>query len=185
MTWMSKITPFRSFLIFGALSFLVGCASEASVQGMTVSALESPTFVVPKDLERGISIRSVTGGEETNPMWTSEVGNEAFRDALAFSLRNNSLLATESAGRFVLDANLIDVEQPLIGFDTKVTSTVQYRLEHVDKVDEPYEDLVVESYTAKMSESWYGVERLRLANEGSIRNNINTFIRRVVEHYDQ
>jgi hypothetical protein len=39
----------------------------------------------------------------------------------------------------------------------------------------------VSAYTAKMSDSWYGVERLKLANEGSIRDNIAEFIRRLSE----
>ncbi len=185
MIYLSKLSWHRSLLAFCVLLLAAGCASEASVQGMTVSAPAAAAFETPDQLEHAISIRSVAGGEETNPMWTSEVGNEEFHAALEASLRNNSLLAQEAPGQFALDAELIDVEQPLFGFDTEVTSTVQYRLDPADENNEPYEDRVTQSYTATTSDSWYGVERLRLANEGSIRTNIQTFIDRLIESYSQ
>ena len=183
MVPLSKLSWQKSLIAFCVLMLLAGCAARASVQGMTVSAPVTPAFEVRDELKRGISIRLVTGGEETNPLWTSEVGNDEFQAALESSLRNNSLLAEQSPGKYALDAHLIDVQQPLIGFDTKVTSTVQYRLDPVDDDEEPYEELVIESYTATVSESWYGVERLRLANEGSIRGNIRTFIERLMGSY--
>ncbi|MCS6780659.1 MAG: hypothetical protein NZ555_13270 [Geminicoccaceae bacterium] len=48
---------------------------------------------------------------------------------------------------------------------------------------EPFATLVIESYTATFADAALGVERLRLANEGSMRRNIETFIDRLVEHY--
>jgi hypothetical protein len=170
---------------FGFLALLAGCAAEASVQGMTASAPAYSEFRPPENLERGISIRLVTGGEETNPMWTSEVGNKEFHAALESSLRNNSLLAEDAPERYALDAHLIDVEQPLMSFDTKVTSTIQYRLDPLDGSEDQYEELVIAPYTAKVSESFFGVERLRLANEGSIKSNIQTFIDRLIAHYSK
>ena len=183
MISLPNLSRHSSLLALGILMSVVGCASEASVEGMTVSAPVSPAIETPDKIEEGISIRSVTGGEDTNPMWTSEVGNEEFHAALESSLRNNSLLAREPTGKYALDAELINVNQPLFGFDTEVTSTVRYRLDPADQNEEAYEDVVTESYTATTSDSWYGVERLRLANEGSIRSNIQAFIDRLIESY--
>jgi hypothetical protein len=43
-------------------------------------------------------------------------------------LRNFDLLAEGKESRFVVDGNLINVQQPAIGFALTVTSTVAYQI---------------------------------------------------------
>jgi hypothetical protein len=174
-----------SIIVAGLLLFLAGCASKATVHGMTVSPAEVSTSPVSPALEQAVGIGVVTGGEETNPMWTSEVGNAEFREALINSLKVERIYSDDPGSRLVLDAHLIDVNQPLIGFDTTVTSTVKYVLSERGSPDALAEELVIAKYTAEMSDAWYGVERLKLANEGSIRNNIAQFIRRLRDRFKE
>lgn len=162
-----------------ALLLLGGCASGATVQGMTVTPADLPSRVVAAEFRGDIGIGVVTGGEDTNPLWTSEVGNEEFKQALRHSLEIQDLYAGAEGSRYVLDAHLLDLDQPLMGFDTTVTSSVKYLLSERATRKTVLEELVVSAHTTEMSKSWYGVERLKLANEGSIRDNIAEFIRRL------
>ena len=78
--------------------------------------------------------------------------------------------------RFRLEANMINLQQPMIGVDMTVTSKIRYRLTRVADNTVVFEREITAPFTAAFSSSFYGVERLRLANEGSIRENISQFI---------
>ncbi len=169
----------RCSLAAAALLLLGGCASGATVRGMTVTPADLPNRAIAAEFRGAIGIGVVTGGEDTNPLWTSEVGNDEFKQALRHSLEIQDLYAGAEGGRYVLDAHLLDLDQPLMGFDTTVTSSVKYLLNERATRKTVLEELVVSAHTTEMSESWYGVERLKLANEGSIRDNIAEFIGRL------
>lgn len=140
---------------------------------------------LPKELEGAIAIGAVSGGEETNPLWTSEVGNEAFRAALDQTLMLVGARArNDSRATYRLDADIVGVDQPLLGTDLKVTSTVQYTMTPLAG-GKPFSTLVIESFVATTADAFFGVERLRLANEGSMRRNIETFIDRLIEYYSR
>ena len=169
----------RAALLLAVLApaALGGCvARPASISGMTAS---NPGGTPPAGLERSMTVGVVTGGEATNPLWTSEVGNAEFRSALESSLRNFGLLAEGQANEFVVDADLIDVQQPAIGLALTVTSTVAYRVRPSDSAEAVFEDTVIAPYTASATSSFLGTERLRIANEGSIAKNIELFIERL------
>jgi hypothetical protein len=172
-------------LAAAALLLLGGCASGATVQGMTAIPVDAPRQAFSAEFRGAIGIGIVTGGEDTNPLWTSEVGNAEFDQALRRSLQIQDLYAGTDDSRYLLDAHLLDLNQPLMGFATTVTSSVKYRITERATKQTVLEELVVSSYTAQMSDSWYGVERLRLANEGSLRDNIAEFIKRLSERLPQ
>ena len=136
---------------------LGACAGPASIGGMTAD--NTGATAVPNSFEQSMTIGVVTGGEPTNPLWTSEVGNQEFRAALENSLRNYNLLAGSQASRYLVDANLIDVQQPMIGFAYTVTSTVTYRVRPTGSDDAVFEDTVIVPYTASATASFLGTER--------------------------
>jgi len=162
---------------------LGGCASPATLEGMTVVPTDIRSATASAELRDAISIRSVAGGEPTNPLWTSEVGNAEFRAALESSLRNYGVLAEDGPGDYALDATLVDLQQPFFGLEMEVTSTATYHLEPKNAQKRAFDDTVITSYTASPSESFFAVQRLRLANEGAIRENIREFIRRLEAAY--
>jgi hypothetical protein len=156
---------------------LGACATPASIAGMTASSTGSAA--IPPTLEHAMSVGVVTGGEPTNPLWTSQVGNQEFRSALEASLRNFDLLAEGQESRFVVDADLIDVQQPTIGFALTVTSTVAYHVRRSATTEAILEETVIAPYTASATSAFLATERLRLANEGSIKRNLELFIERL------
>ncbi len=74
------------------LTFVTGCAQPADPKRMTVTILPSEA-PFPAALSSAICVRSVTGGEPTNPLWVAKVDNAEFKTALADSLRERGLLA--------------------------------------------------------------------------------------------
>jgi hypothetical protein len=70
-----------------------------------------------------VPVGDVSGGTKTSQMWTSQVDDDAFRAALTESLRAAGGLA-EGRGTFTLNAVLVSLNQPLVGFDMSVTATV-------------------------------------------------------------
>lgn len=73
---------------------LTGCATPASIEGMTVSGtMVTTTAPANFALKDSLLIDNVSGGQTTNPLWTSEVGGEEFRAALEESLSVGKFLA--------------------------------------------------------------------------------------------
>jgi hypothetical protein len=145
---------------------------------MAVTFGEGETPFARSPLRGELEIENVGGGRETNPLWISEVGNAEFREALLMSLQNAGLAAVGD-GRFELTAILIDLGQPLFGSNMTVTSTVDYEVEDQLTGETIFEEVITTPYTAAFGDSLLGVERLRLANEGSIRANIEEFFSRL------
>ena len=173
---------FHSLLVFaiGALA-LSACASPAKMQNMVVAHQSVMSAAPSSPFTNAFNIAHVDGGETTNPLWTSEVDNTAFRGALRASLEQNDLLAhASSSSKFDLFATLASVNQPLVGLDMTVSSNVNYRVVERTTGVNWFEEVIFASYTATFSDAFLGVERLRLANEGSIRENIKEFIKRLI-----
>lgn len=156
--------------------FIAGCATPASRQEM----VSRPTQMSAKSnpaLYESIIVREVTGGQQTNPLWTSQVSTEEFKGALIDSLRAHGYGTSDpKAGRISLDAELKALKQPIIGFTFDVTSVVEYRLNYSTggKVIP-----ITAVGSASVSDAFIGTERLRVANERSIKENIKLFVEKL------
>lgn len=123
---------------------------------------------------------SVSGGEETSPLWISKIDNIAFETALKESLVYQGLLS--SVGRYLLDVKILKVDQPLIGMSLRVTTYIEYTLTDLEADgSEILNETVVAPYTATVSDAYNWDLRLRLANEGSGQANIAGFLDRLSE----
>ncbi len=153
---------------------LAGCASSADPKAMTIAPPQASEKPFPDRLQHAMCVRNVTGGEPTNPMWASKVDNEGFKAALSSSLDGAGLSAPADKCSYPVDVNLLGLTQPTLGFDMTVTSHVNYKV--YDSSGQPYELETIDApYTATVSDAFVGVERLKLANEGSIRESIKQF----------
>lgn len=162
--------------LFAAI--LTGCASSAQIPGMTVTDTQARANTYDAQLQNNIQLSEVNGGEKTNPLWTSEINGQDFRAALQQSLDNADLLGNASAP-YALRANLLGVEQPLFGLDFEVTSQVEYTLIEASSGKVVFREVVRTPFTAGVGDSFIAVKRLRLANEGSARENINALLKRL------
>ena len=167
----------RVALLAIAATLSAGCATAARPGNMVVNADSLPVPPASFSLAQTLRVASVSGGKATNPMWKSKIGNAEFRAALEQSLRAAQLLAVSSDGvQYLLDAELVRVDQPSFGFNLTVTMTVNYKLSEAATGRLVWRDSVAASHTAQFSEALAGVKRLRLANEGAARANIAELI---------
>lgn len=155
---------------------LSGCATPVNRQAMTVPADAAMPPANPA-LKGALAVRGVAGGKETNPMWTSQVDDASFRDALSDSLKNAGYLAPAgSQGQYAVSAELQNLDQPMFGLTMEVKSNVLYKIEGAGKS----KSIPVTAVgSASPSDAFYGPARLALANERSILENLREFIRQL------
>jgi hypothetical protein len=158
-------------------AILSGCATPAAVDQMTARDVYSGGVGSATPLKNSISVRSVSGGQETNPMLMSKVSNEGFQQALEQSLQKALLLAPDAnTSTYLLDAKLASLEQPWGGLDMKVTAAVEYSLEEKATGEQLFVRTISTPFTATFGDAALGMERLKIANEGAVRENIEELI---------
>ncbi len=152
---------------------LIGCAGGATREGMVYQPDAALGF--DRALDNAVAVGRVSGGQKTNPLWTSEIGNEAFADALKATLEGLGLWS--DTGRYQLRVELQEVDQPAFGFDMTVTTRVNYQLIDSQRNSIVLNETVVAEFTATVDDAFAGVKRLRLANEGSVRKSIGELVK--------
>ncbi len=161
------VSYIRGLVAGSTVLMLAACAQPADEQAMI------PAGIVPVTGSSAYAgeVSSVTGfgGEETNPMWTSEISSDAFQAALKASLEKAGILS--DGGPLTLRADILTVEQPLMGFDVTVTMTVRYNLMDANG-NIRFDRTLTSSATLGVSDEFLGVERLRKTNEAAARANI-------------
>lgn len=89
---------------------LSGCATPAKREAMV------PTNIsLNNGFDHSIAVH-VTGGQETNPLWTSEVSNANFKAALEDAIRQSKLFSAviqTDKTDYRLDVRLIELKQPI------------------------------------------------------------------------
>ena len=165
---------FPYVLAIASISVMIGCATPASQSAMTVG-MEDLQVKQSPSLKGQLSVDSVVGGTETNPMWKSKVDNISFKGALEQSLTLVGYRATNPGNaKYHIDVTMQDLDQPSFGMTFDVRSTVLYTL----RSDGNQKTFPVAAVgTATPSDSMMAIERLRIANERSIKENIKQFIR--------
>lgn len=177
----NKVSRWAGVLI---LAFAIsGCAQKARMNAMIFDVTDATVIKDTSQLYQQVNVEKVEGGEKTNPIWTSQVDNPEFAAALENTLRIHALLAEQGgSGRYNLTATLISMDQPFIGASFTVTAAVQYVLVDATSGAAVFDESITKPYTAKFNDAFLGAERLRLANEGAIRENIGEFVRRLVDN---
>src|SRR5262245_34769143 len=96
-----------------ALALLAACAQPARVTQMVVPNEMAPVVAANPGLQASLAVGEVSGGKETDPLWTSQVNNPEYKEALEQSLQTNALLAPATSARNVVTVELIELKQPL------------------------------------------------------------------------
>ncbi len=156
---------------------LFGCAGGAKEENMVYLPEGSPSY--DEALKKEIDLGDTSGGKETNPLWSSQISNDSFSAAVKTSLAEHGLYS--ESGRYQLNISLIQVEQPLFGLNMTVITTVRYTLKDTTDSSELFNHTVTARYTATVGDAFVGTERLRLANEGSGRENIKSMLQKLSE----
>jgi hypothetical protein len=147
---------------------LAACATSG---GMTVNpgAVANPVA----KYRNAIAVRSVTGGQVMNILTVPGVANEPFQAALESTLAANGYLAQPGTPKFYLDAEIQNLEQPLIGLDFDVVANVTYKISG-GGAEAVYP--IKAKGTATFSDSVVGLDRIRIANERAMRENLKQLL---------
>jgi hypothetical protein len=177
---MPSRPQFLPFAVILSVALLLGaCASGARPGAMTVAVVPERLVGDSSPAHQALSVGTVSGGSETNPLWKSKVSDADFRQALEQSLALHALLARE-ARRYVVNTQLLGLDQPFAGFDLTVTASVHYTLLSTADQSVKLDQTVTTPFTANFSDAFVAVERLRIANEGAMRENIKAFITQLI-----
>jgi hypothetical protein len=179
----AAIREFRYARLFSAcfaLAALSACVSGANRGAMVAPLAPEEISADIAPIKNAIHVGAVTGGEDTNPLWSSQVSNANFKAALEDSLAL-AVLKGDDHAPYVLNAKLVELHQPFAGFDMTVTSTVEYMLTPAGQSKPTLTEKVVTPYTAAFGDAFLGAERLRVANEGAMRENIKEIIARLIK----
>lgn len=169
----------KHVITVAACGLLGACAAGANTGAMIVPVSQETLISEQSPLRSNVSIADVSGGKETNPLWTSEVSNAAFLDALKQSLSVHTLLGSNDA-KYRLAAKLVQLKQPFAGFNMTVTAKVQYTLTEVASGKTILDRLIETPYQAKMGDAFLGSKRLQIANEGAVGSNIQALIQALI-----
>ena len=149
-------------------SLLSGCATASKPDAMVAKPV-AVTRVSSSDVSVAVS-----GGKDTSKMGASQISDDAFAQALRDSISQSGLFKAVAAagGRYKLSAFIGKVDQPIMGFSMTVKMEVSYTLVDTMSGTAVWSKNIASEHTAKASEAFAGVTRLRLANEGAARDNI-------------
>jgi hypothetical protein len=164
------------------LGVLSACAAPARTGHMVPESTLFLSCSPDSPLRNAIAISKAGGGEKTNPLLVSKVGDKELHEALQLSLeRFGFLSASDAAAPFRLEVFLIELKQPTGGgYTTIVTSAMRYKLTRSGDDQVLYDDIITASYKVTVGEVFYGVHRVKVANEGSIRANIAVFLQHLI-----
>ena len=151
---------------------LTGCATGAKPDAMVVEKVE-----IAHHSSSNVTV-AVSGGKSTSGTGASQISDGDFAQALSDSITKSGLFkeVAPSGGRYKLNAFIGNVDQPVMGFSMTVKMEVSYTLVDTQSGKTVWSKNVASEHTAKPSEAFAGVKRLRLANEGAAKANIQQAI---------
>ena len=151
-----------------------GCATQPDVDAMV------PDHVSLKHRLSGDVAVSVTGNREGSAVGASQISNEVFARAMSAAITKSGLFSrVEPPGaraRFKLVAFIGKADQQLQGPSQTVKLTVSYQLLDAPTGDTLWAKNVESQYTSTDGGYLAVVRRLRLANEGAVRDNIQQML---------
>jgi hypothetical protein len=157
---------------------LAGCATPAPQKAVSLGVVETPAKLNPA-LKGHVSVRNVSGGQDTNAYWISKIDNERFKSELEQSMNAMGYLAPKGiAGKYQLDVTLQYLDKPSFGDTLNFRSSVFYTLngENGKKITFP----VTAVGTATTSDTFLA-DRERNADYRSIKENIHLFLMNLSE----
>ena len=168
-----KISIIIVFL--GQILLLIGCAANAS-------RMVPENIQIAKKQPYSLSVSESVGGRETHLLWTSQISNLAYTQALTEALTQSGLFSQVIQGEeadYILDVTILHYDQPWIGADIDIKMKAKWELTDTKTLTPVWSETFETTYRAKLTDALIGAERLKKANEGSARVNIAEGIKRL------
>jgi hypothetical protein len=133
---VSKLLLFVFFLI------VTGCASPAKPTAMIPNSFDI------KNTHPYLVSVEVGGGKETNPLWTSQISNEAFLEAITKSITESGVFTKVITGEdadYLLEVVITSLTQPIVGFDLTVNMISHWKLSKVGTKEQVWSEFISSS----------------------------------------
>jgi hypothetical protein len=156
-------------LLSTAAFHFTGCATPANPDAMSASKTDFGRR------HQGSVAINVSGGTETDPTGKSQISDANFAAAIKASIEKSGVFAKvlgADAADYRLDAGIVRVSQPTAGFNMTVELEVSWTLARRSDGRIAWQKAEISTHTAKVSDAFAGVARLRMATEGAARLNI-------------
>jgi hypothetical protein len=155
--------------VLATVVVLAGCASPANRDAMTATSVASS-----KKLPYAVSVKT-GGGNETNPMWSSDIANDDLRAAIEKSITQTALfkeVVKGNGGDYELSVAISRLNKPTFGAAFTVDMEAGWTLIKTSDKSVAMRQVIKSTYTGGAFDSLVGTTRLRMAVEGAARNNI-------------
>jgi biopolymer transport protein ExbD len=175
---MKKNNPLKGVILVLIVAVTITCcAAPASVIRMV------PSFGHTRFVSSNMTliIAEVKGGKKTNPMLSSTIENESFREALKNTLNKSRIfinVSKDKKGDYKLYTEIISQELKA-GFTMTSILFVNYILIENKSSRELWKENILSQYDAKFEEASYGPERAKKANEGAVRDNLTQLVKKL------
>lgn len=167
------MTRYLVHIFLVVVLFCAGCASGAKPEAM-ITQVNMPIHRSSSDV-----LVVALGGRETSAMGKSQIADEDFAQALRQSIEQSGLFSQarrDGQAKYQLQAFIVQMNQPMFGASMTVSMEVNYNLAKTNPKEVVWQKAVTSTYTAPFSEAFVGATRLRMANEGAARKNIEQAI---------
>jgi len=170
MNFFNSFSRHATFIVcLSSVVVLSGCASP-----IMHSALVPAAPAIVKQHVKSVAVVA-GGGAETSAAGKSSVNDAELQMAVATAIKQSKVFSQVVEGKngdYVLNVNIFNLDQPNFGFSFTVTVEMGWTLTRADTGAVVWRESIKSGHTVSAGEAFAGVERLRLATEGAIRNNI-------------
>lgn len=166
------------YILILIISFvLASCAVPLPSSSMLPMSNVYETIPSNRALHQSIAIGNVYITEGAGGAY-APITEHMFKEALKTSLlMANYHVRNKSEPKYILDAHVLEIQQPFAGFSMEVITKISYTLRTSNKNSVVYADTLTLAYTASFSEAPDGTQRLRIATGKAIRENITHLLR--------
>ena len=164
-----------AFLLF-VVAFVGGCASGGVSRNMVPK-----DFTVANTHPYSVLVK-VEGGRETDAAGIPQISSAEFQAAIVESLTTYGVfktVLTEGNTDYKLEAAIMNLQQPMFGFNMTVTIETAWKLTNLKDGSTVLSENLINSYTATVGDAFAGVTRLRVASEGAARENIRDALKKI------
>ena len=141
---------------------LVGCATPAGPKAMV-----SDSAQVIHQHPYSVAVRTA-GGRDTDAMGASQISDASLQAAIADSITATRVFSEVVQGKdgdYVLSVSVVEMEQPVFGFDLTVHMEAGWSLKDVKSGQVVWQNSIRSNHTSTVNDAFAAVARLRLATE--------------------
>lgn len=156
-------------------NLFTGCSlKEISSNGIT------PKNFVSNNMHNSTISIKVDGGRKEDSLRIPEISNEILLDAVSDSIKNSKLFkniivfdkVVKDTADYKLELFIVNVEQPVTGFDITVSVEIAWILSDIDSGNIVFKESIISSSTKTRHDESNGRNRIVVATEVATRKNI-------------